>query len=209
MSQDEAKSALASRVSRETLARLEIYAVLLEKWQKTINLVAPSTIAQIWSRHMLDSAQLMDHVPRNAGSWMDLGSGGGFPGLVCAVIAAETHPKVGVTLVEADLRKAAFLRETARQMSVTVGVMSRRIEDLPPSKVDVISARALAPLSNLCRYAKPHLSETGICLFQKGARFDEELATAEVDWHMIYTVVPSMTEPDAVLLKIEQLHHAR
>lgn len=209
MSQDEAKTALASRVSRETLARLEIYAALLEKWQKTINLVAPSTITQIWSRHMLDSAQLMDHVPRTAGSWMDLGSGGGFPGLVCAVIAAETHPNISMTLVEADLRKAAFLRETARQMSVAVGVMSRRIEDLPPSKTDVISARALAPLSSLCRYAKPHLSDSGICLFQKGARHDEELAMAKLDWHMDHTVIPSITEPDAVLLKIEQLHHVR
>lgn len=207
MTQEEAKAALASRVSRETLQRLEIYAVLLEKWQKTINLVAPSTIAQLWSRHVLDSAQLMDHAPEAVESWMDLGSGGGFPGLVCAVIAAETHPKLSVTLVEADLRKAAFLRETARQMAITVGVLSRRIEDLPPSRVDVISARALAPLSNLCRYAKPHLSETGICLFQKGARFNEELATAQSDWHMTYSVFPSITEFDAVLLKIEQLRH--
>lgn len=207
MTEDDAKAALASRVSRETLSHLERYAELLVKWQKTINLVAPSTVPHVWSRHMLDSAQLMDHAPKDAMSWLDLGSGGGFPGLVCATIAKETHPGMKVTLVEADLRKAAFLRETARQMGIPVGVLSRRIEDLPDRKADIISARALAPLSTLCSHAHRHLAEGGVCLFQKGARFLDELATAKQDWHMTYTIVPSVTDADAVLLRIEQLSH--
>jgi 16S rRNA (guanine527-N7)-methyltransferase len=208
MSDDASKAQLSGRVSRETFERLERYADLLTRWQKTINLVAPSTLNAIWTRHMLDSAQLMDHVPVTAKSWLDLGSGGGFPGLVCAVMAAETHPDLSITLVEADLRKAAFLREVARQMGISVGIMSRRIEDLPPQKADIVSARALAPLVSLCRYAAPHLAEHGICLFQKGVRYQDELETAQSDWHMTCQIHTSITDPDAVLLKIEGLRHA-
>lgn len=203
----EAKTMMERRVSRETFERLALYVSLLSKWQKTINLIAPSTVPMIWSRHILDSAQLMGHVPTTAQSWLDLGSGGGFPGLVCAAMALDSHPDIAFTLVEADVRKATFLRETARQMEIRLGVLSRRIEDLPPSRADVISARALAPLANLCRYAYPHLSETGICLFQKGARHADELATAKQDWHMTYSVIPSITENDAVVVKLERLHH--
>jgi 16S rRNA (guanine527-N7)-methyltransferase len=208
MTEDDAKAILSSRVSRETYDRLERYASLLVRWQKTINLVAPSTLSQLWQRHILDSAQLMDHVPSHAASWLDLGSGGGFPGLVCAAIAAETHPRLRFTLVEADLRKAAFLRETARQLGLSVGVISRRIEDLPPSHADVISARALAPLAVLCSHALPHLAPGGICLFQKGARHADELATARQDWHITCSIIPSLTDPEAVIIRIEQLSHA-
>jgi len=207
MTEDEARRAVEERVSRETFERLESYASLLRKWQGTINLISPSTLPTLWSRHMLDSAQLMDHIPNAAQSWIDLGSGGGFPGLVCATIAAHAYPQISFTLVEADLRKAAFLRETARQIGVSVGVMSRRIEDLPPSRADIVSARALAPLTSLCAYAHPHLAENGICLFQKGARHLEELATAQRDWHMTHSVIQSITDSDAVLVKIEQLRH--
>lgn len=208
MTEDDAKAALQARVSRETFDRLALYADLLIKWQKTINLIAPSTVSQIWGRHMLDSAQLMDQVPQSAKSWLDLGSGGGFPGLVCAAIAAETHPDLRVNLVEADLRKAAFLRETARQMGLSVGVFSRRIEDLPPQRVDIVSARALAALTNLCGFAHRHMAASGIALFQKGARHAEELETARQGWQMDVTVIPSVTDAEAVLFRIERLTHA-
>jgi 16S rRNA (guanine527-N7)-methyltransferase len=208
MTEDAARAALAARVSRETLERLETYAALLAKWQKTINLVAPSTLPQLWARHILDSAQLMDHAPPGATRWLDLGSGGGFPGLVCAALAAETRPALRVMLVESDQRKAAFLREAARQMGLSVTVLARRIEDLPPTPSDIVSARALAPLATLCRYAHPHLAPGAICLFQKGARHAEELATARQDWHITCTVIPSVTDAEAVLLRIETLTHA-
>lgn len=207
MTDDEAKAILLDRVSRETFSRLELYAALLVKWQKTINLVSPSSLGHLWNRHMLDSAQIIDHAPHGAKRWLDLGSGGGFPGLVCAAIAIDTHPELKIDLVEADLRKAAFLRETARQMGLSVGVFSRRIEDLPPQSADVISARALAPLANLCGYAQRHLSDRGIALFQKGARYEEELETARQGWQMEVTVIPSLTDADAVLLRIENLTH--
>ncbi|PWK61590.1 16S rRNA (guanine(527)-N(7))-methyltransferase RsmG [Roseicyclus mahoneyensis] len=205
MTEDEAKAILSARVSRETFTRLELYAGLLIKWQKTINLVSPATLPQLWARHMLDSAQVIDHAPQDAKTWLDLGSGGGFPGLVCAAIAAESHPGLKIDLVEADLRKAAFLRETARQMGLSVGVFSRRIEDLPPQSADVISARALAPLVTLCGYAHRHLSDTGVALFQKGARHAEELETARQGWQMDVTVIPSVTDAEAVLFRIEDL----
>lgn len=208
MTEDDAKTALLSRVSRETFDRLEIYAGLLIKWQKTINLISQATVSQIWSRHMLDSAQLMDQVPPTAASWLDLGSGGGFPGLVCAALAAETHPSLRVNLVEADLRKAAFLRETARHMGLAVGVFSRRIEDLPPQRADVVSARALAALPALCGFAHQHMAQDGMALFQKGARHAEELETARQGWQMHVTVIPSVTDAEAVLFRIERLTHA-
>lgn len=208
MTEDEAKDALGTRVSRETFDRLALYAELLVKWQKTINLVSPASLPHLWARHMLDSAQVMDHAPATARSWLDLGSGGGFPGLVCAAIAQETHPGLRMDLVEADLRKAAFLRETARQMGLAVGVFSRRIEDLPPQSADVISARALAPLTTLCGYAHRHLAADGVALFQKGARHAEELETARLGWQMEVTVVPSVTDAEAVLFRIEHLSHA-
>ncbi|MBF9057913.1 16S rRNA (guanine(527)-N(7))-methyltransferase RsmG [Rhodobacterales bacterium HKCCSP123] len=208
MTDDEAKAALAARVSRETLGRLDLYAGLLVKWQAAINLVSPTTLPQLWLRHMLDSAQVFDHVPDSARRWIDFGSGGGFPGLVCAAIAAEKRPDLRITLVESDMRKGAFLREAARQMGVAVDVLTRRVEDVPPSRSDVVSARALAPLATLCAYAMPHLGPDGICLFQKGARHAEELETARQDWQMDVTTIPSVTDPDAVLLKLENLRHA-
>jgi 16S rRNA (guanine527-N7)-methyltransferase len=208
MTEEEAKAALAERVSRETMERLELYAQLLTKWQGAINLVSPATLSQVWLRHVLDSAQVYDHAPDTALRWIDFGSGGGFPGLVCAAIAAEKRPDLQITLVESDLRKGAFLRETARQMGVRIGVLTRRVEDVRPANADVVSARALAPLATLCRYALPHLAPGGICLFQKGARHAEELETARRDWQMDVTTIPSVTDPDAVLLKLENLRHA-
>jgi 16S rRNA (guanine527-N7)-methyltransferase len=208
MTEDEAKAALAARVSRETFERLELYAQLLVKWQGAINLVSPATLSQLWLRHMLDSAQVFDHAPDTATRWIDFGSGGGFPGLVCAAMAAEKRPDLQITLVESDLRKGAFLRETARQMGITAGVLTRRVEDARPSSSDIVSARALAPLATLCRYALPHLAPGGICLFQKGARHADELETARKDWQMNVTTIPSVTDPDAVLLKLENLRHA-
>lgn len=208
MTEEEAKAILAARVSRETFERLEVYAALLKKWQKTINLVSPSTIPSLWARHMLDSAQVMDHAPTDAKRWLDLGSGGGFPGLVCAAIAAEGLVRRDITLVEADQRKAAFLREAARQMSVRVDVACCRIEDMPPHEADVVSARALAPLGALCGFAHRHLMQGGIALFQKGARHAQELESARLDWQMDVSTIPSVTDAEAVLFLIERLSHA-
>lgn len=208
MTEAEAKSALAGDVSRETLERLTIYADLLIKWQKKINLVAPSTIPMIWSRHMLDSAQLFAYAPAHAAYWLDIGSGGGFPGLVCAAIAADHRPNLKVALVESDQRKATFLREAARHMGLSVTVHGCRINDLDAQGADVVSARALAPLRNLCEMAHVHLGADGICLFQKGVRYVDELEIAKHDWHFNHDIFQSVTEADAVVMRIERLQRA-
>ena len=133
-------------VSDHTEARLRAHLGHLIRWNAAINLVAKSTIPDAWERHVADSAQLVDLAPGSPGHWADLGSGAGFPGFVVAVIMAETSPETRVTLVEADRRKATFLRESARLLDLDVTVRAERIEDAAPLCADVISARALAPL---------------------------------------------------------------
>lgn len=189
-------------VSRETIDRLQAYAALLVKWNPKINLVAKSTIPDVWQRHMADSAQLWALAPKGAKTWMDIGSGAGFPGLVIAAIAAEKAPDLAITLVESDRRKSVFLQSAAREMGITVEVITKRIELLEPQNADIISARALSSLTQLLEFAEKHRKPSGVCLFPKGARVDSELTEASSCWHMAYETFPSMTDPDAVILRI-------
>ena len=189
-------------VSRETMDRLDAYAALLVKWNTKINLVAKSTIPDIWHRHMADSAQLWSLAPKDVETWMDMGSGAGFPGLVIGAIASEKAPNLEITLVESDRRKSVFLQSAAREMGITVKVITKRIEQLEPQNADILSARALSPLPQLLEFAEKHLKSGGICLFPKGARVDSELTQASSCWHMAYETFPSMTDPDAVILRI-------
>lgn len=162
-----------TNVSRETRARLEIYAALLVKWQKKINLVAASSLSDMWWRHFYDSAQLLDYIPDRKARIVDLGAGAGFPGLVLACMGCSA-----VTLVESDLRKTLFLKEVARQTGVEVTVLNSRIEDLA-LEADIITARALAPLDQLLDYARPLLSDKGKCLFLKGESSAQEITLAQ------------------------------
>lgn len=190
-------------VSRETLERLKQYAALLVKWQRAINLVAPRTLPDLWYRHMLDSAQLWPLLPAETKVLIDLGSGAGFPGMVLAIMGV---PKVH--LVEADARKAMFLREAARislPRDSAVVVHPQRLEGLPPFPVDAITSRGLAPLSVLLRYAVDFIDEKTVCIFPKGARADEELTEAGKDWRMRIERVPSITNPAATIFRISEL----
>ena len=189
-------------VSRETMDRLDAYAALLVKWNPKINLVAKSTIPDVWRRHMADSAQLWAMAPSGARSWMDIGSGAGFPGLVIAAIAAEKSPGLKVSLVESDRRKSVFLQSAAREMGITVEVITKRIEALEPQNADILSARALSSLTQLLEFAEKHRNTDGVCLFPKGVRVDSELTEASSCWHMAYETFPSMTDADAVILRI-------
>ncbi|WP_224816656.1 16S rRNA (guanine(527)-N(7))-methyltransferase RsmG [Hasllibacter sp. MH4015] len=195
---------ISDRVSRETLDRLTSYHELLLKWQTTINLVASSTLDAAWNRHFVDGIQLWDHAPNPQGHWLDLGSGGGFPGLVVAAIAHEQAPDLRITLVESDIRKCGFLREAARAMGIKVNVLSRRIEDIPPQHADVISARALAGLPRLMELALPHLAPDGALLFPKGESYADELEKIPPEWHTTTDVLPSITDPSAVILRIRR-----
>ncbi|KPP86526.1 MAG: 16S rRNA (guanine(527)-N(7))-methyltransferase RsmG [Rhodobacteraceae bacterium HLUCCO07] len=192
-------------VSRETLDKLRSFANLLEKWNSKINLVAKSTLSDLWVRHVQDSLQLLHCVGNEVDHWADLGTGGGFPGLVIAICAKDLGFPQKVTLVESDKRKATFLRAVLREVGVAGTVIPARIEGIPPLKADVISARALADLSRLLELAGPHLSNDGICLFPKGVNWKSEVQTASLSWHFEYDAIPSVTDSDAVILKIKGL----
>jgi len=192
-------------VSRETCARLEAYIALLARWNKRINLVSPATIDTVWTRHIADSAQLFDLAPASATSWVDLGSGAGFPGLVVAALAVEKAPGLCVTLVESDTRKAAFLAAAVRAMGLAVTVEARRIEALPTRPYDVVSARALAPLDRLCAVAHRFSGPGTVFLFPKGARLDSELTAASASWHIRAERIASRTGPEASVLKILEI----
>jgi 16S rRNA (guanine527-N7)-methyltransferase len=187
-------------VSRETLARLEAYTALLTRWSARINLVGRDTIPDIWRRHLLDSAQLRRFVPDTAQNLIDLGSGAGLPGLILAILGIP-----GVELVEADSRKSAFLREAARIVGADVTLRPCRIQAVPPHSVDVITARACAPLDRLLDLAEPFLCRSTVCLFPKGERYAEELTLARRGWTMDASVELSLSDRRGVILRLLQV----
>ena len=199
-----AKSDFAGRfdVSRETIEKLEIYANLVRKWTKRINLVAPGTVEALWERHFTDSAQLLSLAPDGVKTWVDLGSGGGFPGAVIAMMASATGSDLAITLIESDQRKAAFLRTVARETDTRIYVLAERVETADPSGADVVTARALAPLELLLGYVTRHIGENGIALLPKGANASSEVELALKTWSFTCESVQSMTDNQAAILKI-------
>lgn len=196
-------------VSRETFDKLQTLEALVRKWTPAINLVSKSTVPDLWERHIVDSAQIFAACPEDAQSWADFGSGGGFPGLVVAIAAQEARPKLRVTLVESDLRKATFLRQAAKSLDLEVAVLTERAESLPSLQADVVSARALAPLSDLLGLARLHLRPNGTAIFPKGARAAEEIAQAQKLWAFDVDSRASLSDPDASILVIRNIHRAR
>lgn len=187
-------------VSRETFARLAAYVALLESWNRRINLVGRDTIGDVWRRHILDSAQLHPLIPPKARVLVDLGSGAGLPGLVLAVMGVpEVH------LVEADQRKAAFLREAIRVTGAPATVHVRRIERMPVLAADVVTARALAPLSHLLDVAVPFIRAHSICLFLKGRGVEDELTEAMKAWKMRVERLPSVSDAAGTVLRLESV----
>jgi 16S rRNA (guanine527-N7)-methyltransferase len=185
-------------VSRETIDRLTIFVELLETWQRKVNLVSPATLPDVWRRHVLDSAQLRDLIPNDAQTLVDLGSGAGFPGLVLAVLGPwKTH------LVEADQRKAVFLREAARLTDSRVEVHARRIETPMSIVGDIVTARALAPLPKLLEYSGPLLSRRGRALFPKGRTVRSELTDVPEQWKRRVRLVGSATDHEGAIVVVE------
>ena len=187
-------------VSRETFLRLKEYEKLLFKWNAKINLVSKSTLDNFWNRHVLDSAQFLSSVGEKAGKWVDLGSGGGLPGLVVAILSDEIEPVNKLFLVEADVRKAVFLKTVCRELGLKVEVYNNRIEELPPISANIVSARALAPLKTLCLYAKNHLEKGGVAVFAKGENWKAELVEAQKKWIFSYEAVKSTLHEGSVVL---------
>lgn len=191
-------------VSHETRARLEQYLALLNKWQKTINLVSPGTLPEAWERHFVDSAQIAPLLPAGAFALYDLGSGAGFPGLVLAIM----RPDIRVHLVESDERKAAFLQTVSRETGAGVTVHNCRIEALPPGTApDVVTARALAALPQLLAWALPWAEANPALslLLPKGKNAVEEVETARAHYNFVLDEYPSITAHDARILRVSAL----
>lgn len=199
--------ALFPHVSRETWERLDQFAVLLAKWQKAINLVSPKTLDEMWTRHIADSLQIVDLVPGSAEILVDLGSGGGFPGLVIAAALAD-RPGFHAHLIESDQRKCAFLREVARTMGVPVEIHNMRIEAALsecPHGADVVTARALAPIKELLFLAAPLLKAGTLGIFPKGQDVESELIEATKYWTISAKIIPSRTDEKAGIVVVSEL----
>lgn len=192
-------------VSRETHERLERFSQLVSKWTTHINLVSPSTVSDLWRRHIEDSAQLLALAPSGWRTWADLGSGGGMPGLVVAILASETNPTGRVVLLESDARKCAFLRTAARVTGVKVDVVASRLENVSPAEADVVSARALAPLPRLLTGVHLHLGRDGQALLLKGQNVDAEIKEALEAWSFACEKLPSQTDPASSILRIGEI----
>ncbi len=193
-------------VPRGTLDRLSIHAAMLTERQAIMNLVGPATLDLLWERHMADSAQLAHHVPTGR-TWLDIGAGGGFPGLV---LAAMEHGRM--ILVESIRKKARFLEEARDAMGLAgdrVQVVNDRIEMLKALNVDVATARATAPLRTLLDWAIGHVRPEGMFLFPKGRRWLDEVSEAKREFAFKLEPLPSITDPDARILKLWDVQRRR
>jgi 16S rRNA (guanine527-N7)-methyltransferase len=205
LAEDRAKALAHVSLSPEVVARLDRYVALLLSWQQHTNLIAPSTEPIIWTRHIADSLQLLALAP-HAKIWVDLGSGAGFPGLVIA--CALVTPGSVVHLVESIGKKATFLRDAVRATGAPAQVHGMRIEEFaknPPAAIDVVTARALAPLQRLLGLAYPLLKTGALGLFLKGQDFEAELTETAKCWKVNYSLTPSLTDPKAQIVVV---HHA-
>jgi len=195
-------SSLGQNVSRETFSGLETYAALLVKWQKAINLVSPDSLKDLWRRHFVDSAQLLPLLPNGDAPITDFGSGGGFPGLVLAILTQRQ-----VHLIESDARKCAFLREVAHAAGIgpRVTVHNRRFDQLEAWPAPVITARACANLRELLDHVAPFIAPETVCLFLKGAKADDELTEAQRHWNMLLERRRSVTDSSGTILILKDL----
>ncbi|MFS4438404.1 16S rRNA (guanine(527)-N(7))-methyltransferase RsmG [Paracoccaceae bacterium GXU_MW_L88] len=196
------------KYSAKSQAGLTAYAALLRKWNPAINLVSPKTLDQIEDRHLRDSAQVFEVLPEDAQHLVDFGSGGGLPALVLAILADGESRALKTTMIESDKRKSAFLRTVALELGLTnAHVIADRVENVPNQGADIITARALAPLSQLLDYAAIHATLETRCFFLKGKQYRAEIDQAAQDHRFSYTVHPSITERGAALLEIGDVYH--
>lgn len=209
---DEARDWFAAtfNVSRETLAKLDIYAALLEEWQAKFNLVGPATLPHVWVRHFADSAQLLRLAERDSAAhrptWLDIGSGAGFPGMIIALMTGDS-----VTLVDSIRKKTIFL-ETVRDalgLERHVNVLNQRVESLGPVKFDYITARACAPLAKLFDWGEPYAAKSCTWLLLKGAAVEDELADARRRFVFEHELIPSLTDPRGRIVRARNVRGKR
>ena len=204
MKHDDSPGGDALDVSHETLQRLHEFVDVLSRWSRTINLVADPNPATIWARHVADSLQLLPLMSGRPPPAADLGSGAGFPSLVLAIASGQPFH-----LIEADRRKAAFLREAVRVTGAPATVHAERIEAARLAPVEVVTARACAPLPRLLGYAERLLGPAGVLLCLKGRTAKDELTAARAEWQMQVISMPSRTDPAASILQISGIRRVR
>lgn len=198
---------LGVNVSRETVDMLKSYEQLVRKWNPTINLASKQSMAELWSRHIVDSAQIFPHIPEASKLCLDVGSGGGFPGIVLATMSTAQLQDRQFILVESDQRKATFLRQVIRSLKLKAEVRSERIESIDKIGADFFTARALAPLSKLLVFAQQHLDPHGVCIFPKGENHLEEIKDAQKLFRFEYQLIQSLTDPKSAILKIHGIEN--
>ena len=194
-------------VSRETYDKLRDYESLIQKWNPSINLVAKSTLSDIWNRHIVDSAQVYYAASAElSGNCTDIGSGGGLPAIVIAILAQGADKQAQMTMVESDKRKSVFLRTAIRELGLNnANVVNERIENVQIPVSKFISARALAPLTELFGFAEKLSDDKTTFLFQKGKNWLSEIGIAQNHWSFDYEAIKSETDSNAVILKIRGL----
>lgn len=191
-------------VSRETAYALDTYVALLTRWNQSTNLVGSSTLPDIWSRHILDCGQIMMHCPRESGDWVDLGTGAGLPGLIVAIFLRDTSAKVH--LIESNIKKCSFLHHIARELSLNVVIHADRIERVLPGlagHVQVVTARAVAPLPDLMDMCELLWRYKITGLFFKGQHVAKELTAAAKSWSISYSLMPSLASDEGCILRVE------
>ena len=194
-----------SGVSRETIDKLKCFESLVRKWTPRINLIAKSTVEHIWDRHIADCVQLFQYAPSKPKHWLDIGSGGGFPGIVMAIMSQNQGDMAKFTFVESDQRKATFLRTAARELELTVDVRSERVEEVAGMNADVITARALKSLDELLPFLHRHISKDGVAILPKGQGYAKEIAAVAKHWRFDLKEYPSTTEPAARVLVLKDI----
>ena len=198
----------ATNVSRETLEKFKLYVELLERWQKKINLIGPATRKDVWRRHFMDSAQLLplvlgSELGNGSRSWLDLGSGAGFPGLVLSLLGEEK-----IFLVEPSSKRAAFLREAIRETGAKAEVIQSKIAEISHFPVDIITARALTSVDQLLAWGVSFLQEGGEFWLLKGNRVEQELTLARKNWNMAQEIFPSRTNPEGKIIRLRNISMA-
>lgn len=193
--------ALDFNLPREALSRVQEYVTMLGQWQGKMNLIGPKTLPHVWSRHMLDSAQLLNclspDVSRETTTWVDLGTGAGLPGVALALLGVKK-----VHLVDSSAKRCAFLRNVVRKLDIPAEVHCSRIEDLKSIPADYVTSRALAATAKLVTYAQPFLKPNGEILLLKGQDVEDELTQTAISRNMGIERYPSRTDPRGVILRI-------
>ncbi len=203
MTDDRAKALALVPVSPETEARLAVYVELLGRWRKITNLISEASFAEVWTRHIADSAQLLALAPQ-ARRWVDMGSGAGFPGMVIAIQLADV-PGARVHCLESDQRKCAFLREVARATGAPAQIHAARIESIDPmslSPVDAVTARAFAPLPRVLEFAKVWIEQGAVGVFPRGRTAEAQLESAAAAPDLTIDLVASKLDPEAAILRV-------